>query len=75
MVEVLGVVRRCGAVVLGRSVRGTGVMRSGLKLRRPGRCANPAPETPEHRRRVCVFSVAGGIGSGEACRGEASIAG
>ena len=45
MIEVLGVVRRHGAVVLGRSVRGTGVVRSGLKLRRPGRCATPAPET------------------------------
>ena len=36
-------------------------LRSGLTLRGQGQCANPAPGTPEHRRRVCFFS---GVNSG-----------
>ena len=31
-------------------------LRSGLILRGPGQDANPAPGTPEHRRRLCFFS-------------------
>ena len=36
-------------------------LRSGLILCVSGQCAKPAPGTPEHRRRVCVFS---GVNSG-----------
>ena len=68
MIEVLGVVRRRGAVVLGRSVRGTGVVRSGLKLRRPGRCATLAPETQSTGAGVAALNAGSDhLGSGRFC--------